>query len=124
MLSPAEARPSRGASYFVCSFDPAKDELRIFWRGDEACPAWSGCTRCRSRVGSARSVANTKGDPSIFAKVRVADHGRALRWPGEINYCADALWVETKAEDAPNEVCLSKAASKALRQAVDLHRHR
>ena len=59
-------------------------------------------------------------DPSIFAKVRVADHGRALRWTRKIDYCADALWIETKAEDAPTEVRLNKAASKALRQAIDL----
>jgi uncharacterized protein YigE (DUF2233 family) len=27
-----------GASYIVCSFDPAKDDLRIYWRGDNGKP--------------------------------------------------------------------------------------
>jgi uncharacterized protein YigE (DUF2233 family) len=28
----------RGASYIVCSFDPSKDDLRIFWRSDDRKP--------------------------------------------------------------------------------------
>jgi hypothetical protein len=36
-------------------------------------------------------------DPRVFARARVADHGRAVRWTSRIDYCADALWAETKA---------------------------
>ena len=31
-------RSFRGASYIVCSFDLTKDELRIYWRGDDGKP--------------------------------------------------------------------------------------
>jgi uncharacterized protein YigE (DUF2233 family) len=39
----AQAEPCRnesfkGASYIVCSFDPAKQNLRIYWRGDDGNP--------------------------------------------------------------------------------------
>jgi hypothetical protein len=37
-------------------------------------------------------------DPRTFAMVRVADKGRAVRWTRDIDYCADALWAESKAE--------------------------
>jgi uncharacterized protein YigE (DUF2233 family) len=32
------SEPFRGASYIVCSFDPAKDDLRIVWRGPDKRP--------------------------------------------------------------------------------------
>ena len=39
----AHAQPCRnesfkGASYIVCSFDPTKDDLRMYWRGDDGKP--------------------------------------------------------------------------------------
>jgi hypothetical protein len=40
-------------------------------------------------------------DPEIFAQVRVGERGRSLEWPGEIDFCADALWFETHSADAP-----------------------
>jgi hypothetical protein len=33
-------------------------------------------------------------NPSFFAQVSVGHNGRALRWPGEIEFCADALWLQ------------------------------
>jgi hypothetical protein len=33
-------------------------------------------------------------DPAIFAQVTIGDRGRSLEWPGEIDLCADALWLE------------------------------
>ena len=41
--SAADAEPCRsesfkGASYIVCRFDPTKEDLRIFWRGDDGEP--------------------------------------------------------------------------------------
>jgi Protein of unknown function (DUF2442) len=33
-------------------------------------------------------------DPQHFASVKLAHGGRALEWPGEIDLCADALYLE------------------------------
>ena len=32
------SEPFKGAPYIVCTFDPAKDDLRIYWRGDDSKP--------------------------------------------------------------------------------------
>lgn len=32
-------------------------------------------------------------DPKRFARVRLENDGRALVWPGGIDFCADALYV-------------------------------
>lgn len=31
---PCRSQSFKGASYIVCSFDPTKDDLRLYWRGD------------------------------------------------------------------------------------------
>jgi len=31
---------------------------------------------------------------ALFGKAHVAEEGRAIRWSDEIDYCADALWLE------------------------------
>ncbi len=33
-------------------------------------------------------------DPKHFASVKIVLDGRALEWPGEIDLCADALYLE------------------------------
>jgi hypothetical protein len=33
-------------------------------------------------------------DPQYFAQVRITDRGRAIEWPDELDFCADALWLE------------------------------
>jgi hypothetical protein len=33
-------------------------------------------------------------DPAHFASVQIERRGRALAWPGEIDLCADALYLE------------------------------
>jgi hypothetical protein len=33
-------------------------------------------------------------DPSFFAQVRIGEHGRFLQWPGELEFCADALFLK------------------------------
>lgn len=35
---PCRDEAFRGASYFVCSFDPSKEDLRIVWRGEDGRP--------------------------------------------------------------------------------------
>ena len=42
-------------------------------------------------------------DPVVFAQVRVGERGRSLEWPGEIDFCADALWFDRHPEDAPQQ---------------------
>lgn len=34
------------------------------------------------------------GDPGIFEQVTIGDQGRTLVFPGDIDFCADALWLE------------------------------
>jgi hypothetical protein len=42
------------------------------------------------------------GDPAFFQQVRVSDDGRYIAWPGELDFCADALWEQGDgAEFAP-----------------------
>jgi hypothetical protein len=36
-------------------------------------------------------------DPSLFSQVKVR-RGRALEWPGEVDLCADALYLEITGE--------------------------
>ncbi len=43
------------------------------------------------------------GDPVFFARVRIGEAGRSLEWPGELDFCADALWFEAHPEDAPEQ---------------------
>jgi len=33
-------------------------------------------------------------DPRFFAQVGIGEGGRFVEWPGEIDFCADALWLE------------------------------
>jgi hypothetical protein len=50
-----------------------------------------------------KGVMSALADPALFAKVRIGEHGRSLEWPGEIDFCADALWFEAHPEDAPKQ---------------------
>jgi len=36
--NPCRSESFKGASYIVCSFDPTKEDLRMFWRGDNGEP--------------------------------------------------------------------------------------
>lgn len=42
-------------------------------------------------------------DPTFFAQARVGEGGRSLEWPGELDFCADALWFKVHPEDAPDQ---------------------
>ena len=50
-----------------------------------------------------RGVLAVLADPTIFAQVRIGERGRSLEWPGEIDFCADALWFETYLAEAPRQ---------------------
>jgi hypothetical protein len=41
-----------------------------------------------------RGVFATWNDEAVFRRAVIADQGRALEWPGEIDFCADALWLQ------------------------------
>jgi len=45
-----------------------------------------------------RAVFRPLTDPGMFAKVTVINNGRAIQWTDEIDYCADALWIETRSQ--------------------------
>ncbi|MGD0088419.1 MAG: DUF2442 domain-containing protein [Planctomycetota bacterium] len=40
------------------------------------------------------------GDPQFFAQVRIGERGRTIEWPGELDFCADALWMECHKNEA------------------------
>jgi hypothetical protein len=56
-----------------------------------------------------RGVFATLADPAVFAQVRVGERGRSPEWPGEIDFCADALWFVAHPEDAPNQPSVARA---------------
>lgn len=38
-------------------------------------------------------------DYAVFQRAALADQGRALEWPGEIDFCADALWLQVSRKE-------------------------
>jgi hypothetical protein len=40
-------------------------------------------------------------DAAFFKRVKITRGGRAIEWPGEIDFCADALWLEGSREENP-----------------------
>jgi hypothetical protein len=64
---------------------------------------WQNGARTVSDFGHlvGRGVFAELAVPTVFAKARIGDRGRSLEWPGEIDFCADALWFEAHPEDAP-----------------------
>lgn len=45
----------------------------------------------------------------LFARASVGERGRSLVWPGEIDFCADALWFDVHLEDNPQPDRLATA---------------
>lgn len=64
---------------------------------------WTNGEKTTSRFGQkiTKGVFATLADPATFMQVRIGERGRSLEWPGEIDFCADALWYEAHPEDAP-----------------------
>ena len=50
-----------------------------------------------------KGVFSALADPGVFALVRIGARGRSLEWPGEIDFCADALWFEAHPEELPSQ---------------------
>lgn len=40
-------------------------------------------------------------DVEFFKQVKITQGGRAIEWPGEIDFCADSLWLEGTGEPNP-----------------------
>ena len=51
-----------------------------------------GVVNLSAEVGKGMFVAWK--DPRHFASVKIVHDGRSLEWPGEIDLCADALYLE------------------------------
>lgn len=49
-------------------------------------------------------------DPSFFAQVSVGENGRYLAWPGEIEFCADALWLKQEVSETPGVELVGEVA--------------
>jgi hypothetical protein len=76
--------------------DPASHTVALTWANGTATVA-----SFRHLVGKGIFVAFA--DPAIFAQVRIGEGGRSLEWPGEVDFCADALWFDAHPEDAPEQ---------------------
>lgn len=76
--------------------DPAARTVTLTWA--------NGATTTNSFAHLAgRGVFAAFNDPAFFAQVKVGERGRSLEWPGELDFCADALWFEKHPEDAPEQ---------------------
>ena len=38
-------------------------------------------------------------DPEFFSQVLIGERGRYVQWPGELDFCVDALWLEGHANE-------------------------
>jgi len=76
--------------------DPTTYSVKLTWANGE-----TTVNHFDHLVG--KGVFATVADPAVFEQVRVGERGRSLEWPGEIDFCADALWFETHPADAPQQ---------------------
>jgi hypothetical protein len=68
----------------------------------EALPGWrlhlryddgvEGTVDLSAKVG--KGVFTIWRDPEVFARFKIESDGRSLVWPGEVDACADALYLE------------------------------
>jgi hypothetical protein len=91
--------------------DPNSYTLAVTWANGE-----TTVNRFDHLVGKGVFAAVT--DPAVFTQVRVGERGRSLEWPGEIDFCADALWFETHPAAAPQQPQRATADQKAQHPAV------
>ena len=76
--------------------DPASHTVALTWANGE-----TTVSSFRHLVG--KGVFAAFSDPAFFVQARVSGGGRSLEWPGELDFCADALWFEAHPEDAPDQ---------------------
>jgi hypothetical protein len=74
--------------------EPASYSVRLRWAsGAETVATFAHL------VG--KGVFASLADQAFFSKAAVGARGRTLTWPGDIDFCADALWFEAHPEDNP-----------------------
>jgi hypothetical protein len=74
--------------------DPVTHTVRLAWQ--------NGCvTQADFASLLGRGLFTAFHDPAFFGQAEVVDGGRALSWPGELEFDADALWFEAHPEDNP-----------------------
>jgi len=78
----------------AASADPATHEVTLVWANGE-----TTVNRFGHLVG--KGVFTALADNAVFARVGIGERGRSLEWPGDIDFCADALWFDAHPADAP-----------------------
>jgi hypothetical protein len=73
--------------------DPATFTVALTWANGQRT-----VNSFRHLVG--KGVFAAFADPGFFDQVRVGARGRSLEWPGERDFCADALWFEMHPAEA------------------------
>jgi hypothetical protein len=76
--------------------DPASHTVALTWANGET-------TLSSSRHLVGKGVFTAFADPAFFAQTRIGEGRRSLEWPGELDFCADALWFNAHPEDAPEQ---------------------
>ena len=56
-------------------------------------------------------VCSPMADPTFIARVEVGPRGRSLCWPGDVDFCADALYLQV-AGITYEELCRREKAGK------------
>jgi hypothetical protein len=65
------------------------DNYRVWLRFDDGV---EGEAEFSAHVGKGVFAAWT--DYAFFRQASIGEHGRTLTWPGELDFCADALWLQ------------------------------
>ena len=65
------------------------DSYRVWLRFDDGV---EGEAEFSAHVGKGVFVPWT--DYAFFRQASIGEHGRTLTWPGELDFCADALWLQ------------------------------
>jgi Protein of unknown function (DUF2442) len=65
------------------------DNYRVWLRFDDGV---EGEAEFSAHVGKGVFVRWT--DYAFFRQASIGEHGRTLTWPGELDFCADALWLQ------------------------------
>ena len=76
--------------------DPKTHTVAVTWANGE-----QTVNRFDHLVG--KGVFAPLADPTVFLQVQIGERGRSLEWPGELDFCADALWFEAHPADAPQQ---------------------
>jgi hypothetical protein len=57
-----------------------------------------------------RGVFAPWADDAFFRQAALGERGRTLTWPGELDFCADALWLQVTGQPPENHTLLQIAA--------------